>query len=177
MEPKARFIRRFSALSNAIQTKDNEANRLIIYCLKCIRHGRNAACEPGLRHQQARAKGERINFHSGLLHSSSTLGTRFSYRWYKMKRGNISKYRSELTMLPGILIPVWSCSSVKIASLLQATQFIEVWWLYSNLGLWPFVKGCCPIYKLRKFDWFSVRFNELIANLLKVTGDIESTSA
>ena len=30
-------IRRISALSNAIQTKDNEANDLIIYCLNCIR--------------------------------------------------------------------------------------------------------------------------------------------
>ena len=30
-------IRRISALSNAIQTKDNEANYLIIYCLNCIR--------------------------------------------------------------------------------------------------------------------------------------------
>ena len=30
---KTRFIRRISAVSNAIQTKDNEANHLIIYCL------------------------------------------------------------------------------------------------------------------------------------------------
>ena len=45
---KARFIRRISAVSNAIQTKDNEANHLIIYCLNCIRHGRNATYEPGL---------------------------------------------------------------------------------------------------------------------------------
>ena len=37
-----------SAVSNAIQTKDNEANHLIIYCLNCIRHGRNATYEPGL---------------------------------------------------------------------------------------------------------------------------------
>ena len=42
------FIRRISAVSNAIQTKDNEArNHLIIYCLNCIRHGRNATYEPG----------------------------------------------------------------------------------------------------------------------------------
>lgn len=27
---------------NAIQTKDTEANDLIIYCLNCIRHSRNA---------------------------------------------------------------------------------------------------------------------------------------
>ena len=47
---KARFIRRISAASNAIQTKDNEANHLIIYCLNCTRHGRNATYEfePGL---------------------------------------------------------------------------------------------------------------------------------
>ena len=43
------FIRRISAVSNAIQTIDNEANDLIIYCLNCIRHGRNATYEPGLR--------------------------------------------------------------------------------------------------------------------------------
>ena len=42
------YIRRISAVSNAIQTIDNEANHLIIYCLNCIRHGRNATYEPGL---------------------------------------------------------------------------------------------------------------------------------
>ena len=41
-------IRRFPAVSNAVQTKDNEANHLIIYCLNCIQHGRNATYEPGL---------------------------------------------------------------------------------------------------------------------------------
>ena len=45
---KARFIHRISAVSNAIQTKDNEANHLIIYCLNCIWHGGNATYEPGL---------------------------------------------------------------------------------------------------------------------------------
>ena len=44
---KAWFIRRISVVSNAIQTKDNEAKHLIIYCLNCIRHGRNATYEPG----------------------------------------------------------------------------------------------------------------------------------
>ena len=34
---KARFIRRISVASNAIQTIDNEVNHLIIYCLNCIR--------------------------------------------------------------------------------------------------------------------------------------------
>ena len=48
-EAKATFIRRISAVSNAIQTIDNEANHLIIYCLNCIRHGRNATYEPGLK--------------------------------------------------------------------------------------------------------------------------------
>ena len=43
------LIRRISAVSNAIQTIDNEANHLIIYCLNCIQHGRNAMYEPGLR--------------------------------------------------------------------------------------------------------------------------------
>ena len=46
---KAQFICRISAVSNAIQTKDNEANHFIIYCLNCIRHGRNVTYEPGLR--------------------------------------------------------------------------------------------------------------------------------
>ena len=45
---QARFTRRIFAVSNAIQTKDNEANHLIIYCLNCIRDGRNATYEPGL---------------------------------------------------------------------------------------------------------------------------------
>ena len=49
MGSKTRFTRRISAVSNAIQTKDNEANHLIIYCLNCIRHGRNATYEPGLK--------------------------------------------------------------------------------------------------------------------------------
>ena len=44
MIPKARFIRRISAVSNAIETIDNE----IVYCLNCIRHGRNATFERGL---------------------------------------------------------------------------------------------------------------------------------
>ena len=37
-----------SFVRDAIQTKDNEANHLIIYCLNCIRHGRNATYEPGV---------------------------------------------------------------------------------------------------------------------------------
>ena len=45
---KARFIRRISAVSNAIEAKDNEANHLIIYCRNCIRHGTNATYESGL---------------------------------------------------------------------------------------------------------------------------------
>ena len=48
---KAWFIRRISAMSNPIQTKDNEANHLIIYCLNYIQHGRNATYEPGLKGQ------------------------------------------------------------------------------------------------------------------------------
>ena len=47
-KPKARFIRRISAVSNAIETIDNEMICLIIFCLNCIRHGRNATYEPGL---------------------------------------------------------------------------------------------------------------------------------
>ena len=43
-------MRRVSAVSSAIQTKDNEVNHLIVYCLSCIRHGRDATYEPGLNH-------------------------------------------------------------------------------------------------------------------------------
>ena len=46
---KARFIRRISAVSNAIKAIDNEMICFIIYCLNCIRHGRNATYERGLR--------------------------------------------------------------------------------------------------------------------------------
>ena len=46
--PEARFTRRISAVSSAIQTKDNKSNHLIIYCLNCIRHGKNAMYEQGL---------------------------------------------------------------------------------------------------------------------------------
>ena len=46
---QARFIRRISAVPNAIETIDNEMICLIIFCLNCIRHGRNATYEPGLR--------------------------------------------------------------------------------------------------------------------------------
>ena len=45
---QARFIRRISAVSNAIETIDNEMICFIIYCLNCIRHGRNATYERGL---------------------------------------------------------------------------------------------------------------------------------
>ena len=42
---KARFIRRISAVWNAIETIDNEMICFIIYCLNCIRHGRNSTYE------------------------------------------------------------------------------------------------------------------------------------
>ena len=45
---QARFIRRISTVSNAIETIDNEMICFIIYCLNCIRHGRNATYERGL---------------------------------------------------------------------------------------------------------------------------------
>ena len=45
---KSRFIRRISAVSNAIETIDNEMICFIIYCLNCIRHGRNATYERDL---------------------------------------------------------------------------------------------------------------------------------
>ena len=47
---EARFIRRISVVSNAIETIDNEIICFIIYCLHCIRHGRNATYERGLIH-------------------------------------------------------------------------------------------------------------------------------
>ena len=45
---EARFIRRTSAVSNAIETIDNEMICFIIFCLNSIRRGRNATYEPGL---------------------------------------------------------------------------------------------------------------------------------
>ena len=45
---KVRFIRRISAVSNAIEKMDNEMICFIIFSLNCIRHGRNATYEPGL---------------------------------------------------------------------------------------------------------------------------------
>ena len=45
---KARFKRRISAVSNAIETIDNGMIFFIIFCLNCIWHGRNATYEPGL---------------------------------------------------------------------------------------------------------------------------------
>ena len=37
--PEARFISRISAVSNAIETIDNEIICFIIFCLNCNRHG------------------------------------------------------------------------------------------------------------------------------------------
>ena len=42
-----RFILPISAVSNVIETIDNEMICFIIFCLNCIRHGRNATYEPG----------------------------------------------------------------------------------------------------------------------------------
>ena len=50
---KTRFIRRISAVSNAIETTDNEMICFIIFCLNCIRHGRNATYKPGLRRERS----------------------------------------------------------------------------------------------------------------------------
>ena len=49
---QARFIGRISisTVSNAIQT--SESNHIIIYCLNCIRHGRNATYELGLSYSE-----------------------------------------------------------------------------------------------------------------------------
>ena len=43
------FICRISAVSNAIETIDNEMICFIIFCVNCIRHGRNATYDLGLR--------------------------------------------------------------------------------------------------------------------------------
>ena len=45
------FIRRISAESNAFETIDNEMICFIIFCLNCIRRGRNATYEPGLNYK------------------------------------------------------------------------------------------------------------------------------
>ena len=41
-------MRRISAVSNAVETIDNEMICFIIFCLNCIRCDRNATYEPGL---------------------------------------------------------------------------------------------------------------------------------
>jgi hypothetical protein len=46
---KACFKRRASHVPNALETIDNEAFQLIIYCFKCVRHMRSATFELGLR--------------------------------------------------------------------------------------------------------------------------------
>jgi hypothetical protein len=46
---KARFRRRISVASNAIQTMDNEITQLINYCLNCIRRDENSTSKTGLR--------------------------------------------------------------------------------------------------------------------------------
>ena len=51
-EYKARFTRRISAVSNAIETKENEMIWFIIFCSNCIRHGTNATYEQGLIHSK-----------------------------------------------------------------------------------------------------------------------------
>ena len=49
-------------MSNAIKTIDNEMICFIIYCLNCIRHGRNATYERGLRCSNERStKFESLN--------------------------------------------------------------------------------------------------------------------
>ena len=53
---KAWFIRRISAVSNAVETIDNEMICFIIFCLNCIRHARNATYEPGLNGNIAKEK-------------------------------------------------------------------------------------------------------------------------
>ena len=45
---KARFKRRIFVASNAIETKDNEASHLIIFCFNCIRCDENATFKTGL---------------------------------------------------------------------------------------------------------------------------------
>ena len=45
---QAWFILRFYGVLNAIQAIDNEMIRFIIFCLNCIRHGRNETYELGV---------------------------------------------------------------------------------------------------------------------------------
>ena len=43
------YARDISAVSNAVETIDNEMICFIIFCLNCFRHGRNTTYELGLR--------------------------------------------------------------------------------------------------------------------------------
>ena len=55
--PKARFRRRISVASNAIQTIDNEVSHLIIYCFNCIRRDGNSTSKTGLNRQNIKKNG------------------------------------------------------------------------------------------------------------------------
>ena len=48
IETKACFKRRIFVASNAIETKDNEASHLIIFCFNCIRCDENKTFKTGL---------------------------------------------------------------------------------------------------------------------------------
>ena len=61
---QARFRRRISAVSNAIETIDNEMICFIIFCLNYIRYGRNATYEPGLIQLQETKVQRYLNFNS-----------------------------------------------------------------------------------------------------------------
>ena len=71
-------------------------------------------------------KGERINPPYRLSDPSFPLGTRCSYRWYKIKREKRQQVEVTVEYVtrnrnPGLVV------FLEIASLPQATQFNEVW--------------------------------------------------
>ena len=70
-QTKARFIRRISAVSNAIETIGNEMICFIIYCLNCIRHGRNATYERVLRTLTSNCLTKTYLMHLGMSVTSS----------------------------------------------------------------------------------------------------------
>ena len=79
-------------MSNAIETIDNEMICFIIYCLNCIRLGRNATYERGLRffsfvsryHKETTVlfafSGELCNGNLKTFQSQSQTNSQFSYR-------------------------------------------------------------------------------------------------
>ena len=73
-----------SAVSNAFETIDNEMICFIIFCLNCIRHGRNATYELGPNNSKTVCfyyifvfKDKNLKLHHAKYKESNTLGLQY----------------------------------------------------------------------------------------------------